>query len=401
MSLAVEFVKSLNSIISVVDITNKSDMDDIEKLRERIIEVLKHLERSEEYVNTLLSRLESNSLREKREVIYVRIDGMLRAVVSPDMIKPIVFPTAMLDNKCTHAFDCVRPFETLSGYSVVETEEELRRFDSSLETICLGVFDHTYRSFGGFSCYFAIYIPSGYIYIIDVIKFRDIIPHLRMLTCETKKVIHCQRCVERLIMDFGKIGCYRNFNIPENDLFVDWRISPLDETLVSIVCQDMQNAIEMINSGAALESHVMETKDEVGEFAEKFNLPINLDILADLLRLRTYLARTNDESREYVITDTQIYNLIINTPSSIEELESVLGRMSSLLRLHAGDFLLALRKRAGPFSMESLKSKQVLLRTKNETMDINKYRRFGEETDCTLIQELDDESSFELSAENA
>lgn len=399
MSLTAEFVKALNKMIPTVDVTDKRDIEDIRILKNRIVEVMKLLEKSEDHVNVLLSRLESNHAKTKNEIVYVRSNGDLKAIVSPDIIKPEIFPTAKLKGECKCFFRRSEPFEGLKEYSMVDTEKKLREIDSSLKYICLEVFDHSYRSFEGFSCYLAIYTPSGHIHIVDGIKFREIIPCLRMLTCEVKKIIHCQRCVERLITDFGSIGCYQNFNTPESDLFVDWRIRPLDETLVSIICQDLQKMVEKFNSGTSLEHHTIETIDEVEEFAEKFHLPASLDTLAGLLRLRTYLAKANDESNQYVMTDTQLYSLIINSPSTIDEFEHLLGRMSSVLRLHASDFLLILKKRSGPFSLESLKSKQLPLGLESEFVVDDKYRQFGNDTKCALNHEFEDESSLNISAE--
>lgn len=388
MDLTAEFVKQLNSVLHRLDMRDKDHVELADKLRTRISEVMERCKGSEELVSLFLSKIEDNNTQCK-DVVYVRRDGNLVAVVSRDVVKPAVGQVEKLSSECDCIFSRFQRFEDSKGYIMVDTEENLRKLDGMLTNVILGVYDHDYRSFEGFTAVLGLYVPDGYIYIVDAIKFREILPQLRLLRCGVPKVVTSQQGVDRLIRDFGVLGCYQNFNVPESDVFIDWRIRPLNEVMCCAICNDLIDAVEKHNMSLVTERHEPMPVDEVEAFMDTFNLGESKRALVeDLIKLRTYLAKNNDESPQFVMTDTQLYQVILNMPADISEFELLLNRMSSILRLHVSDFLIILNQRSKVFSIENLKSKNVEAAPPVPADDflVNKYRSF----DCDSAENIDD-----------
>lgn len=388
MNLTAEFVKTLNSSIQSFNLKDISEVEQIQLLQQRIAKVMNLFEKSEENASVLLKQL-GKSINECKDVVYIRKEGNLRAIVSRDIIKPVIRPVTKLEIECDCIFEVEERFEESKGYFSVETEEDLRKLDNMLSTVIVSVFDHKYRSYEPFTCIISLYVPAGFIYIIDAIKFRDIIPSLKLFRCGINKIFTSQFDVQRIFEDFGSCGCYKNFNIPHADLFVDWRIRPINETFNSIMCDIMIKTAEKINLQLPTECYKPVKCNEIEDFMEEFDLSeLSADIVEDLLKLREYLARNNDEGVQYVMTNKQLYNLIVNMPTSLEEFESLFERMSSVLRLHAGDFLIILKRKSKIFSLENLKCKQ----------EVNKDETKDDRLDYCTIEESQ-ESDLEISEE--
>lgn len=289
-------------------------------------------------------------------------------------------------------------FNEFKQYELVKTEQELRNIDQTLSNVCISVFDHDYRSYEGFACIIAVYVTSGVVYIIDAIKFRDIITDLRLLRHSVNKIIHCRKCVERLKKDFGEIQAYQNFDFPETKIYIDWRIRPLPSELIDIICTNLTMMVECLNDNLPAEVHYPSLEDEFLVFTEKYGFPSNHEIAQNLFKLRQYLAKKNDESPNYIITDSQLCDLIVNNPTEIEEFDTLFQRMSPLLRLHAIDFLLILRRRSKAFSMAELKEipNKAFSFRELEDMSTLKYRSFETRATFSSAPERDSESESSL-----
>lgn len=387
MDLTAEFVKRLNSAIGELDVENKDHRMLIDRMMEKLSVVMKDCEASEDAVSSIISKIEE-STRECKDIVYVRRDESISAVLSRDVAKPCVGPVNKLAITCNCLFDTFGEFEASKGYTVIDTEKALRALDSQLSHVILGVFEHSYRSFDVFTCFLGLYLPNGNMHIIDAIKFREIIPQLRLLTCEVKKVITSERGVECLIRDFGSLGCYQNFNTPEKNVFIDWRIRPLNDVLCCIICNDLIDAAEKLNMGLPTERHELQPTNEVEDFMEAFEISEAQRVLVeDLIKLRAYLAKKNDESPQFVMTDIQLYKVILNMPEDMEEFAALLTRMSSILRLHVSDFLIILNQKSKVFSLERLKSKtppvseevvESPVPCEDDLFSNSKYRSFGD-----------------------
>lgn len=389
VELTASFVKELNSAIE--EFTDE-DLETIELITNKMRSIMKKCENSENNINIAISKIE-DAQKTCSDVVYIRKDGDLRAIISRDVVKPNIRPVEKLNISCNCLFEPIGSFEDNKGYIIIETEESLLKLDLSLNNVVMGVYDHDYRSFDGFCCYIGLYLQSGHIYIIDTIKFRDYIPKLRLLTCEVKKIITSQYGVDRLIKDFGTFGCYQNFNVSDTNIIVDWRIRPLNEVFLNIICNDLINAVEKYNSNLITERHDPEAVNEIQEFRDYFNIPNSLiGLVEELIKLRSYLAKNNNESPQYIMTNTQLYQLLLNMPKSVNEVEHLLLRMSSVLRLHVGDFLIILNQKSKVFSIEDLKTKNVEenYQSVEEIEDTERHRCFSRSCDEEHVDTFDD-----------
>lgn len=85
----------------------------------------------------------------------------------------------------------------------------------------------------------------------------------------------------------------------------------------------------------------MQALTETEVFINAFEIhepPTNSTV--DLINIKAFLAKKSDESSQFVMTDTQQYQLVLDIPASPEEFEALFDRMSFNLRLHFGNFLL-------------------------------------------------------------
>ncbi|KAM0681592.1 Exosome component 10 [Glugoides intestinalis] len=356
VDLVAEFVKTLNTAIVQVDTRNREHIMLLEQLKDKIKHIMGLCERSEEIISSSLAKIEE-SVRECNDIVYIRKDNKIRAIVSRDVLKPVIMPIEKQLTECTCLFELPEYVKEYEGYTIIDTEETLRKMDKTLSTTIVAVFDHDYRSFEGFTCYIALFTLHGQIYIIDAIKFRGVIPQLRLLKCGVKKIFCSQMDVERLIKDFGHIGCYQNYNVPEPDVFIDWRIRPFNSIIGEIICAKLFNTVEKLNKHFLTERHIITEKNEISEFIDLYNIEESLlNIAVDLLNLRVYLAKKNNESLQYIITNPQLYTLLVKLPKNMLEFEALFSRMSPVLRLHANDFLIVLNRGSKEFSLENLKS---------------------------------------------
>lgn len=398
MELTAEFVKTLNKTIPSIKPNDKSKIQDLELIKERIETQIISLESAEKNIVDNIKKIENYDKNRSDEPIYIRANGEINAIITFNETKPIITAVEKIEEAESSLFSLQCTFQKFENYFLIENELQLRDLDKTLLDACVAVFDHDYRSYEGFTCFIAVYIPDGNIYIIDCIKFREIIPKLKLLRKNVNKIIHCQKCVERLIKDFGCIQSYQNFNLPETDLYVDWRIRPLNNDLISIICNMARSTVENLNNNIPLEHHEPIHYNELETFSLKFNLPSDLDILNDLLKLRQYLARINDESLEHIMTDNQLYMMIINNPVNVEEFECLFSRMSSTLRLHATDFILILRRR-NKFSIDDLKSDSFKGSATFQNVPsfiTGRFKNFEAKEECSNLDRQDPDSESTL-----
>lgn len=178
-----KFVKAFNHELSELDITNLDDLKKLDVLKEQICSKLKLLENSEEIVRTTLNRLAVQASEIAHEPIFVKSNGVIKALIAKDVVKPTIRPIVKITGECRCVLEDFGEFQKHSnGYILIEKEDLLFEIDSQLDRVCLAVFDHDYRSFEGFTCFLALYTPNGNIYIIDALKLRDVLSGLRLFT---------------------------------------------------------------------------------------------------------------------------------------------------------------------------------------------------------------------------
>lgn len=345
LDLTAEFVGRMNAFIARASADPSAHRDKVSLLVQRVAALKESLKSAEGDILLLLSKLETPP-RKDCEVVYVQENGLLRAVVCRDIEKPEIARLESRDHECLCSHVEIGPFGPPKGYAMVEDERVLSEIDKGLDYVCLEVFDHDYRSFLGFTCWLSIYTSAGFLYIVDAVKLRDSLQSLRLFGCGVTKIIHCRACVERITQDFGSMGCYYNYDADNPEIFVDWRIRPLNDCLINLITQSIFQVVEKANRRMHLETHRPEYQSEYIEFAEKYSTEASPDLVCELLKMRKYLAEKYDEGLQYLLSDAQLLRIIERAPGTVDEFDAVLDRMSSVVRLHASDFLLVLRKAA-------------------------------------------------------
>lgn len=373
--LVSDFVRKLNLFIMEKDFSE----NDIQVLKAHIDATALRVENAERRAQELLGRV-LNGRVSNSTAIYMRQNGYLRGVVSNDIEKVKVPPCETLEEECECVGYHFLSFNKPTEYIVISREEELIELDRTLTEVYIQVLDHDYRSYHGFSCFITLLDSSGPLYIIDAIKFRQTMSRLRLLRCGVYKLIHCRGCVHRLFKDFGRIGCYQNFTGHESERFVDWRIRPLNDVLISIMFEGMNEIVDNMECNMAYERYVPSnsTNSEFEEFIGKHELIESGQDCAikKILQLRGYLASSSDEGLQFVMTDSQMLKLLRELPSTTEEFEETLKRLSPVARQHIGDFILALHGTVRRVSVMDLKA-EAAPKEEAEEYEKDKYRSFS------------------------
>lgn len=197
--------------------------------------------------------------------------------------------------------------------------------------ILLHAYTHSYRTYLPFTCFFLIKI-SNTNYLIDTLKFKSILADKSLHSlwgCGCHKYL--SRKTYNTLKEEFKVGicCYRTVEVNEVYL-VDYRIRPLDDEMLRIrigeesfdddISKDMRNIT-------------------VSDVANADSKILSSNILEQLLKLRDFIAKSNNESVGYVLTNTQIKTLMDNLPKNKEEFKMLVGRCSPLLRAHIEDVL--------------------------------------------------------------
>ncbi|ADM12602.1 uncharacterized protein Eint_111020 [Encephalitozoon intestinalis ATCC 50506] len=352
LDLSVKLVEEVNLFLRQG--RHSLDVLEMEKLVNKINEVQLLVKDSERNFKQILKEIEGEHARSDSVVIVTK-NKKLVCVLGEEIVKPRIESIDAEDSKCSHTpfFYEFKPF----GSTVyVETLDQLLDVDKRITQAAIEVFDHTYRSYRGFSCLISVGDTEGCIYIIDAIRFRAAIPRLALLKCGVPKIVHCEQCVQRLLQDFKHIGCFRNYEISSDMVFIDWRIRPVPKFLLEVLCKGVQKIREMLERGVETRTYCSKEIDEVEDIAVRYGIKSNNDndILKALLKLRRFLAKNNDESVHYVMTDDQVVRLLRVKPDTQDKFLGEIGRLSPLARQHAMDFLLVFNGKKGSFQLQDL-----------------------------------------------
>ncbi|KAI4291455.1 hypothetical protein PAPHI01_0729 [Pancytospora philotis] len=401
------FVKQLNSMVKSISVDDGAAMHQVDELRRRIQAIIEQTSSAEARAMMSLERL-CQAEACSSEPLYVRKDGRLRAVVALDMIKPKITAVQKVQRRCDCAQATHPLFERCARTVYIGSEAELVSIDRGLDCVCIEVFDHDYRSFHGFTCFIAVYTPDGLLYVIDTIKFRETIPRLRLLGCGVRKLFHCEQCAERLTADFGGVGCAWCLGGDAGDVYVDWRIRPVNATLLGVISESMARTVEKVNSDFSCAPFTHCETDELQQLSEKLGVSPLSTHLQNLIKLRNYLALKYDEGQQYVFTDEQMLAMLEARPATREEFEQLFPKMSSVLRIHIGDCMIVLNKKLDAFSLESLKVRGAdsLLIAEEEEADLaaaeagvfSKYRSFADNSRAVAVHR-EESSEFQISSD--
>lgn len=353
LNLSTAFVRKTNLFLRQ---SNQKGMDKpqvVKDLIDKIKETQACLENAKDRTSLIMRRLQNRS-ESPGKVFCVKNRGETICVVGERIQKPNLKEIVLERLECTHdvVFQKFKPF-VRTVY--VETASQIRLIDKSILQAGIEVFDHTYRSYNGFICFISLYDTNGNIYIVDSIKFRDVIPSLNFLKCGVPKIIHCRGCAEILLKDFKQLGCFRNYSVLPENIFIDWRIRPIPVFLLEILQKGVLKVTGLVNNHKEFELFCENGEpNELNRITSKYELSDDENILENLLKLRRFLARSNDESVYYVMTDDQLVRVFKSRPKTQNELSDVLKRASPLVRQHLMDFLHVLENSRERFSLQRL-----------------------------------------------
>lgn len=286
--------------------------------------------------------------------------NILKAVIAENVEKPLIDNVIKFTEKCNCKFQLLSYyFAPYKNTIIIKDENELFNLDSDLKYCIIEVFDHRYRTYQPFICWITIYTPTGTLYIIDNLKFHRILSKLNLLKCNIKKIIHCEECVKLLYEEFGEIGCYVNFNYIPKNVFIDYRIRPIPKVVIEFMENNIQQILQKIMTNIVYGKYqyitkVLTIKEKTIEFKIKNKLKEDIPYLNNLLQFRDFLARKYDESVQFILPDYQLLILIKYNPTSVSDFTNCLKKISPILRIHATDILLILRKKKD-FSVSNLK----------------------------------------------
>ncbi|KAK1347838.1 exosome complex exonuclease Rrp6 [Hamiltosporidium tvaerminnensis] len=304
----------------------------------------------------------------------------------------------------------------------------------SEKIICVDVKQHTFRSFRGYTTYLLLLSPS-HSFIIDAVTLQYEIPKLSFLNCSIKKIVPNTNCLEILKRDFNlEMGCVYNLEKDNNyrSVIVDWRINPLTEELYDFAFEKIFNSIikikedlsendcegrssfritpiteegidmATINNLTPIKTGISEIdeKELARIFSRKYNFYNDGELLGKILKLRYFIAKSEDESLQFVMTDEQVQNVVVNKPSNIEQFFSCFDRISPLVRIHISDFLLTIKEKKSGFDIDKLKSLKTNENTDLETKEFmnsktkisDSSNNFGPETKKTCFDLQDSQN---------
>ncbi|KAI5180110.1 exosome complex exonuclease RRP6 [Nematocida sp. AWRm80] len=252
--------------------------------------------------------------------------------------------------------------------------ESLNRILLEESIIGIEVKSHRFRSYKGFSCYLCISTHTM-LYVIDCISLRDSLSILNVLeskdtikilykmnkkkswiesdlNCQLNSAIDLSSLSEPLIPALSLVQMIREYlgiSIRKEFHLLDWRHRPVTREMHSQLYLDTIYLLPLAK--CILSKLSFETVSEILSqpiepfsepntpeyFSSKYNLPLT-DILSKVFLLRDFIAKQEDESPQFVLTDRQLSLLISHSPKTPEEAFSILPKISPLFKANINNF---------------------------------------------------------------
>lgn len=360
LGLSNAFLKSIDSNLKTIYLQYIRDKTRYRELIDRLKYIRSQIDECAisariDYLIARLNRLPTAI----KNIVEVYKDEKLVGVLCDNIEKPqIEFIRDETEITCTHENsneNIEHDFQDITDEIVVY--DDVSEFDNTNSPVLISLYTHDYRTFSGFTCIMLISTPEK-TFAIDTLNVRDL--RHKLFHCGTVKYFHCSKCYVSYKREFGNLGCYKTFNI-ETELYVDWRIRPLNKVMMNILKEDamkMQSALtrkEVIVEQRVL-YHLSEYNytlfaDENVNISELTHLFLtfygidgkNFHAAHSVLKLRNFIAKSNNESPWYVLTDKQVVILIVKKPETQESFLMVMERTSALAKEHMSDIVLIFR----------------------------------------------------------
>lgn len=263
----------------------------------------------------------------------------------------------------------------------VETEEDFEKVKDQLNAerfLAVGVENHSFRSYKGFIC-LAQVATATEIYVIDAMLLRHRMQELEFFSNpDVLKIMHGSAPAIAWL--------HRDYNLPVNSVIdthcvashlgespslqnlvakhcgaqlarefqmADWRNRPLPQEMLAHAANSVRHLFRLLSSllgrGPNLEAIIAASHQETasrhapparsaGLFAERYSLP-NTEVLEEVLKLRDFIARDEDESPQFVLTNRQVCQLVASLPRDQAEVFRMFDRISPLFKSNMNNFI--------------------------------------------------------------
>lgn len=174
---------------------------------------------------------------------------------------------------------------------------------------------HAYRTYTPFTCTLLLQTESTSFFVC-MLKRKQLVTHLlNFVNRQQKRVCITTRTCEQLWREYGmKID---GLTVHGREKYVvDYRIDNLETEWYRLVSDDT---------------------DYSNDYSSDSN-----NLMNSFIKLRDFIAQTNNESVNYILTNNQLNKLMECRPKSKEEINGMM-RCSALFRAHMEDFLFLLR----------------------------------------------------------
>ncbi|OAG28886.1 exosome complex exonuclease RRP6 [Nematocida displodere] len=280
----------------------------------------------------------------------------------------------------------------------VETKEDLQAANAEIlkhAVIGVDVKSHSFRSYKGFICYIQASTEEQ-IYLFDMLALRNVSEHMTFLFCEkTVKIFYKlpkkKKAIEK---DFGRsvplaldvavlsqasmpvcllnrmIKLYLNVQIHKEFHLIDWRYRTLTREIETQLTNDVKYLIPLaavISQQLLLQTFLNISFNDKPlehspitpeEFASTHQIE-NTHSLKEVLLLREFIAKQEDESPDFILTSKQVTTLLKQMPTTPEDVFSLLPKISSLFKANLNNFLRVLHPAGRPsaFNLDALKDR--------------------------------------------
>lgn len=340
IDLSAKFVTEVNQMIQKLNGAERTDIQNLADLVTEIEGVQRLLSESVGKASLIIDKMATKP-KNHTNMIYIVNGKRPICILGENICKPVISNIAGEINTCQHDIEFTE-FKPLKQAIMIQSEAQLWAIDKSITQAAIEVFEHSYRSYSGHACFLVVADSKGNVYIIDAIRFRNSIPKMKFLQCGVPKIYFNDQSFQRVASDFKSGCCSRIYDCKPINIFVDWRIRPLDAFMEEILIHGIGLVVDKINNTEVpLQARVRETTEaeEYQEFIKNFNVTEDQDLLQELMKLRKFIAKSFDESPSYVIPDSQVVEILRLKPKTRSDFLKNFRRLSPLARQHLNDFL--------------------------------------------------------------
>lgn len=293
-----------------------------------------------------------------------------------------------------HRLLCEMTCSTPPSATLVDSKEALARANSAIAqeaVVGVDIKTHTFRSYKGFICFLQVATPSE-LYVFDMLALRAQAKELSFLSSPKVAKIFYGLPQKRYWIDRdtplslaggvdlaalaadaahlnGAIRAHLGIVATKEFVLLDWRYREVTEEMYTQLKNDVKHLLPLAIA-LARKTPLDECQRRLGApakytgraaspeaFAAKYGLPVTRALM-EVFSLREFIAKQEDESPSFVLTNRQMQLFLTASPGTPEEAFRTLPRVSSLFKANLNNFLRVLhaKPRANPFDMALLTS---------------------------------------------